>query len=266
MQILNISLQSMFLSGLTDDVIADTSAGTDTTAPAASIDARVSPEEVEKSFVAVGLKRTHHEKLAQFTFFLLDNKPECLADGYFKELQRHDKLDDRRHTVDRVNAHAAGKRCKEATQTVVWKYLIECIRKVQPARQGQSHNSPIKLNVNGAITYKVVREFMHTKTNVINVECDAAEKYLAEIKNGLSITADMIGKETGKVTLTVYQGASTFSAIQSAIAYLYKLAGAERPANDVADIAKFVGGMKRIVQAAKMHLGLKLTEGKLQCQ
>ena len=137
---------------------------------------------------------------------------------------------------------------------------------MQPARQGQSHNSPIKLNVNGAITYKVVREFMHTKTNIIKVECDAAEKYLAEIENGLSITADMIDKETGKVTLTVYQGASTFSAIQSAIAYLYKLAGAERPANDVADIAKFMGGMKRVVQAAKMHLGLKLTEGKLQCQ
>ena len=115
MQILNIALQSMFLSGSTDDVVAGTSAGTDTTAPAASIDARVSPEEVEKGFVAVSSKRTYHKKLAQFTFFLLDNKPECLADGYREELQHHDKLDNRRNAVDCKNAHAAGKWCKKAT-------------------------------------------------------------------------------------------------------------------------------------------------------
>ena len=52
MQILNIALQTMFISGSTDDVVAGTSAGTDTTAPAASIDVCVSPEEVEKGFIA----------------------------------------------------------------------------------------------------------------------------------------------------------------------------------------------------------------------
>ena len=103
MQILNIALQSMFLSVLTDAAVAGTSAGTDTTASAASIDARVSPEEVEKGFVAVGSKRTYHKKLAQFTFFLLDNKPGCLADGYRKELQHTDELDGRRNAVNRVD-------------------------------------------------------------------------------------------------------------------------------------------------------------------
>ena len=104
---------------------------------------------------------------------------------------------------------------------------------------------------------------MQTKTNNVKVDRAAAEKYLADIDNGSTITDSMVVEGTTKVNLTIYQSVSTFSAIRSSIAYLYKLSGVERPANDAADIAKFMGGMKRVAQAAKMHLGLKLTEGKV---
>ncbi len=73
----------------------------------------------------------------------------------------------------------------------------------------------------------------------------------------------MVVGGTTKVNLTIYQSVSVFSAIRSSIAYLYKLSGVERPPKDAADIAKFMGGMKRVAQAAKMHLGLKLIEGKV---
>jgi hypothetical protein len=41
------------------------------------------------------------------------------------------------------------------------------------------------------------------------------------------------------------------------------LTGVERPKQYITRMNKFMGGMKRIIQVAKQHLGLKLTEGKL---
>ena len=101
------------------------------------------------------------------------------------------------------------------------------------------------------------------KPTFVKVDHAAADKYLADIDNGSTVTDSMVLDGTTKVNLTIYQSVSTFSAIRSSIAYLYKLAGVERPANDAVDIAKFMGGMKRVTQAAKMHLGLKLTGGKV---
>jgi len=104
---------------------------------------------------------------------------------------------------------------------------------------------------------------MRTETNNGKVDRAAAEKYLADIDNGSTITDRMVVDETSKVNLTIYQSVSTFSAIRSLIAYLYKFAMVERPAKDASGIAKFMGGVKRVVQAAKIHHGPKLTEGKV---
>ena len=103
---------------------------------------------------------------------------------------------------------------------------------------------------------------METKTNIVVIDRAAAEAYLAEIDNGQTITDDMVDESSDKVNLRLYQSTSQYSAIRSAIAYMYKLAGVERSPAFVADMAKFMGGMKRVVQAAKQHLGLKLSEGK----
>ena len=104
---------------------------------------------------------------------------------------------------------------------------------------------------------------MHRKTNNVKVDCAAAEKYLADIDNGSTITGSMVIDGTMKVNLTVYQSVSTFSTIRSLVVSLYNLAWVERTAKDAADIAKLVGVMKRVARAAKIHLGLKLTEGKV---
>ena len=271
MKVLNIALQAVFLSPEVYGVAGGTSAGTNVghagagggtvaagvaaaVAANAAADARVSANEVEKGFVSDNSKKTYHEKLVLFAFYLLENCPEYLSNDHRNELQRCDE-------IDKMNA--AAKPGKKDNRTRVRNYMKECFKTVQPAREGQHHNSPIKLDGEGAITYEVVRNFMETKSNTVLADRGSAEKYLADINNGVTIRDDMIDPETGKVRLVIYQSTSQYSAIRSSIAYLFKLAGVERPSKYVADMAKFMGGMKRIVQAAKQHLGLKITEGKV---
>ena len=112
-------------------------------------DARVSAEEVERGFVSDGSKKTYHEKLAQFTFYLLDNKPEYLADGHREELQQKDEADKRRNA-------AARKPTKKVNRTYVREHLKAALKGIQPAREAQRHNSPIKIDGDGAISYRVI--------------------------------------------------------------------------------------------------------------
>lgn len=219
-------------------------------ASAFAADARVSAEGVEKGFVSDGSKRTYHEKLVLFSRFLLENHSECIADDHRDELLNCHRYDKEKETT--------GKKSRRVQQ-----YMQNALKAVHPATSQQPHNSPIKIDGEGAITYEIVQDFMQTKTNTGKVDRNVAQKYLNEIDNGDAITDDMVEEGTGKVTLFLYQSYSTFSAICSLISYLYKLAGVERPKPYITKMNKFMGGMKRITQAAKQHLGLKLTEGKL---
>ena len=240
MKFLNIALQSLYLTSTIVGAFAGgTSAGTNVGAAGmasnAAVDARVSAKDVEKGFISASSKRTYHEKLVAFSFFLLDQNPEYLADEHRTELQNHDQAD---------KANAASRRGKKDNRTNVRNYLKGCLERVQPMRDGQHHNSPIKIDGDGAITYEVVRRFMETKTNIVVVDRSAAEAYLAEIDNGQTLTEDMVDESSGKVNLRLYQSTSQYSAIRSAISYLYKLAGVERSPSFVSDMAKFMGGMK----------------------
>ena len=98
MKFLHIALRSLTLhSSATHNVGAGTNAGTNARVTVA--DARVSAEEVERGFVLNGSKKTYHKKLVQFTFYLLDNKPEYLADGHREKLQQKDEADKRRNAA-----------------------------------------------------------------------------------------------------------------------------------------------------------------------
>ena len=61
---------------------------------------------------------------------------------------------------------------------------------------------------------------MHTKTNQVKVDRGIALKYLNDIDNDETITDDMVDEVTGKITLSLYQSYSTFSAIRSLISYI----------------------------------------------
>ena len=69
--------------------------------------------------------------------------------------------------------------------------------------KGQPHNSPIKIDGDGTTSYQVIRDFMQTKTNNVKVDRTAAEKYLADIDNGSTITDSMVNEGTMKVNQPV---------------------------------------------------------------
>ena len=83
-------------------------------------------------------------------------------------------------------------------------YMKDYLKDLHSARGNQHHNSPIKVDGDQAIKYKVVRDSMETKTNIEPVYCRAAEEYLADIYNGTVMTKYMIDEATGKVRLTLF--------------------------------------------------------------
>ncbi len=196
----------LLVSSVIDTVAAAN--GTNTTAASTALsgtaDARVSAEDVEKGFVSEASKRTYHEKLTLFVQYLLDNKPQYIADSHCKELEA-------KHRADKSNAS----RGRQGSN--VRSYMLAALKNIQPARNGKAHNSPIKIDGEGAITYEVVRDFMRTKTNKVLVDRRVAEKYLAAIGSDEENTEEMVNNETGKVYVSLYQSFSTFSAIHSLI-------------------------------------------------
>ena len=94
-------------------------------------------------------------------------------------------------------------------------YIRRIIDNTQPAQEGATHNSPLNIDDNNALTYEVIRDYMITKYNVVEVDKYAAIKYLREIGKGKQVTNQM---QTGlrKVKVEVYQSESTFSAFRSA--------------------------------------------------
>ena len=127
MKVLHIALRSLtFHSSVTHTVRASTNTGTNVGVTVA--DARVSAEEVERGFVSNGSKKTYHKKLAQFTFYLLDNKLEYFADGHCEKLQQKDEADKRRNA-------AATKPTKIVNQTYVREHLKVALKGIQPAHK-----------------------------------------------------------------------------------------------------------------------------------
>ena len=55
------------------------------------------------------------------------------------------------------------------------------VDEIQYFRSRISHNSPIKIYGEGAITNKVVRDYMASKMNVAYVENDGADEHLRSI-------------------------------------------------------------------------------------
>ncbi|KAL7485379.1 hypothetical protein ACHAW6_010968 [Cyclotella cf. meneghiniana] len=220
-----------------------------TTALSFTAHARVSAEDVKKGFVSDASKRTYHEKLFLFAHYLLDHKPECITNVHCEELQA-------RNNIDKSNT-SRGLRGSN-----VQFYMLAALKNIKPAVNGQPHNSHIKIDGEGAITYVEVRDFMRTKTSNVQVDRRVAENYLALIGSDEENTEEMVDIQTGKVSISLYQSFSTFSAIHSSILYLYKSAGVERPEQYVLSTNNLMEGMKRTTQAAKQHLGLIILEGK----
>ena len=100
--------------------------------------------------------------------------------------------------------------------------IKEAVEGIKPAHDGSPHNSPIKLEGEGALDYKTVRDYMVSHFNVVEVDNDTAVKYLRAIGKEAKIPDKILTGAGGKVRLEVHQSFLKFNGVCSAIGYVYK--------------------------------------------
>ena len=127
-------------------------------------------------------------------------------------------------------------------RTVIQNLMMQIVHAIHISRSGISHNSPMKIDVEGAITYEVVRYYMASKINVAYVEKDLAEEHLIAIRSNYFFTADMVNIN-GKLKLMVHQESSQYGGIRSAINHVYILEILQIPEIIKIELSTFVAGM-----------------------
>ena len=136
-------------------------------------------------------------------------------------------------------------------------FRAECMRQLKRMNRIEG-NSPIHLSGPFAIVYDDIAKFMGTKRRVVSVDPDLANQLATE--EGASVVNNAGGG--GKVKVAVRLSDSSYSAIQSAISFLYRQCGLERP-NEIKDgLALYYKGSKRKGRQLKQSLGLVVSEGK----
>jgi len=216
--------------------------------------ARADASRVERTFVSGGTATGYEDQLVRFIIHLFDEHDTVLTDEARMQMAMYDHNDASNLQRQRTKGNNKLPELRA--------YIRRRIKSIRPARDGSPHNSPIKIDGDGALTYTVIRDYMVSKYNVVEVDRDTAIKYLRETDNTDQITAEMHTGTARKVPIQVYQSDSQFSAIRSAVGYVYKSARVPMPREMASEMSIFINGMKRTVSAAKETLGLKIGEGK----
>jgi hypothetical protein len=198
---------------------------------------------------------------------LYENHPCYLVDDILAKMKENDDKDAEeiklvRETLKKRSDAALKKRSGAAVmeRRFLRQYCHTVLNKVKPARNGEPHGSPIKIEGEGALSYEIVRDYMATKRNVNLVDRDSAEEYLKFIGSGQEITEEMI--IDGKVPVYTQQSASQYDGIRSALSSLYTTARVMMPKQMKKELSTFIAGLERTGLHEKQSLGLKLAEGK----
>lgn len=136
---------------------------------------------------------------------------------------------------------------------------MHAVDAIKPQRSGSDHNCFLKIDGDGDLPYDIVLKYMGTKFNYVEVDRSSAIAYLKELKLSTDISPEM-EVDNDKVRLKVFQSYEQYSGIRSAVLWIYKLAKVTSPFQS--DLASYLRGVSRHIQAAKQNLGLKLTKGK----
>ena len=202
------------------------------TIPSAIANARLDVSRVERAFVVPKTANDYIGQLIRFLLHLFDNHKGLMPDPYLAQMAMFN-ANDAHNTFQEKCTRKDG----EDTRSELRGYIRRIINNILPAREGAPHNSPFKIDGNDALTYEVIRDYMITKYNVVEVEKEAAIKF-REIGTSEQVTNQM---KTGprKVNVEVYQSESTFSAIRSAVAYVYKTARVAIPDNMSRELSIF---------------------------
>ena len=109
--------------------------------------------------------------------YLFDKRRELLVQEYipeFRAMNHEDIIEFQRHEGDE-NVTNKRKRNLTNERTGIRKLMKQLVDAIQPSRSGISHNSTVKIDEEGAITYKVVLDYIASKMNVAYAENDSTE-------------------------------------------------------------------------------------------
>ena len=145
--------------------------------------------------------------------------------------------------------------------TSIENLVRQLVVEIQPLRSGISHNSPIKIDEEGVITYEEVWDYMALKMNVSYVEKDSEEEHFRVTRSNKIITAYMVDSN-GKVKSMVHHSSSQYGGIRIVINRVYIFIRAQMLETMKREISTFIAGMERTVIAEKQICSLKFYEGK----
>ena len=223
------------------------------------VDLVAGTEAIEKSSVVVSTRNGYTNRLVEFMLWIW-KKPhqrDVLSLECIQKVQMAQNLD---------NQLTASRRRRNPNMR---KALQQLMGKVERNNAG---TSPIKLEGDGCLTYKLVSDFMSTKNKVATVDAKLASEFKKAMRNvtnkegTLNEDAEEFAvtgaDENGQVRVSIRQEVSTYSGIRSAVAFLYREAAVKMDESMNASLSLYIKGSLRMNLLAKQTMGLKLSEGK----
>lgn len=218
---------------------------------------------IENSHINDTTRADYIGKLVLFMMWLFDNAPDKLVSiGALQQANQKD-IDERARRNNREANRRGRRKRKRKTESrnslrAACKEMLECMDRTKK-------NSPICLTGDHALGYREISDFMNTKKKVVSVEKGLADQFVGS-ESGLASNAQgqelIDADEDGNVQVAVRLSDSIYTGIQSAIAYLYRQSGIERPQEIKDCLSLYCKGSKRRGRKLKQNLGLKLEEGK----
>lgn len=214
-----------------------------------------STRDVENAHINKKVRDGYIRTLVQLMLWLFDNSSEKLAN--LEDLQIE-------HMKDESNPRAKRQNLRNACKS----------RLVAMARG--DNNSPIELVGENSLTYDDIASFMNSKKNIVEVDKSLIEQTSLDDANAAGRTrtnniasgvedgrnnAD-VGKNSNVVKAAVRQSKSSYTAIQSAVSFLYRQNSVDQPIEMKNGISLYLKGSMRKSRKLKQDLGLKISEGK----
>ena len=184
------------------------------TEPDTILDLTGTTKDIEDSHIGDNTRNTYVRTLVDFMVFLFHSHPLLLVD-----------LEVLREQNSRGGQKDLKRRCK---------ILVQLINRTD-------HNSPIRLTGdNDTLTYAHIASFMNTKRKVLEVNADVAAKLAEKGGSVLDVEPD----EANQVKVAVRLGDSSYTAVQSAVSFLFRQSGVERSAEVKGGVSLYCKGSK----------------------
>ena len=227
-----------------DSTSRDSTSG-DSVSTSTIIDLRGSTSAIENNHITLNARKGYIRVLTTFMLFLYNH------DVYHDLLTNVVPLREaKQKDIDEFNSAAA--RLQSSRSAVKLKdknFRAECQRQLFAMSRKNPNNSPIKLEGEGALKYECIAEFMNTKSNTETVNrglVSQVENEEAQANGSIRRGGSSRPNETSEmVQVKVQQSKSAYTAVQSAIAYLYRQNNTKRSEELKQRMSTYIAGCTR---------------------